>query len=93
MRPVFLPRALPALVASGAEALARLSGKPGLINRGKIAELYHPDWVSRDGSLQLADPVPFADGFAETVRWYRAAGWLPPARPADTRAANSGTAR
>lgn len=93
VRALFLPRALPATVAGGAEALARFSGKPGLINRGKIAELYHPDWVSRHSGLMLADPVPFAEGFAETVRWYRAAGWLPPARHADTRAASSGTAR
>ena len=93
MRPLFLPRGVPATVAAGAEMLARFTGKPGMVNRGKIAELYHPDWVSRDGGLMLADPVSFAAGFAETVQWYRDAGWLPRGTRADTRAASSGTLR
>lgn len=91
IRPLFLPRAVPAAVASVAEGFARLTGKPGMINRGKIAELYHPDWVARAGGLPLADPTPFDAGFAETVTWYRAAGWLPPGRGTDTRTASSRT--
>lgn len=93
VRPLFLPRAVPAAVAAGAELLARFSGKPGMVNRGKIAELYHPDWVSRDGGLTLTDPVSFASGFAETVQWYRDAGWLPGRLRADTRPASSGAIR
>jgi nucleoside-diphosphate-sugar epimerase len=91
IRPIFLPRAIPAAVARAAEAIARLTGKPGLVNRGKIAELYHPDWVARPGGLALADATPFAAGFAETVTWYRAAGWLPQGRGTDTRTASSRT--
>jgi len=75
-------------VAVAAEGWARLSGKPGLVNRGKIAELYHPDWVSREGTLALPDPTDFEQGFAETVNWYRGAGWLPAARPADRSSRN-----
>lgn len=93
IRPVFLPRAIPAAVAGIAETVARLTGKPGMVNRGKIAELYHPDWVARDGSLSLAEPTPFAEGFAETVNWYRAAGWLPRGRGTDTRTASSRTSQ
>lgn len=89
VRPFYLPRAVPAVVAWGAEGLARLKGKPGMVNRGKIAELYHPDWVSREGALTLPDPTPFGRGFAETVNWYREAGWLPPGRSADRRAPSS----
>jgi hypothetical protein len=33
-----------------------------MINRGKIAELYHPDWVARDGGLVLPAPIRFATG-------------------------------
>jgi nucleoside-diphosphate-sugar epimerase len=88
IRPVFLPRGLPLAVALAAETLSRFTGKPGLVNRGKIAELYHTDWVSHAGTLALADPIPFRDGFAETVRWYRAAGWLPQPRRADRSPAN-----
>jgi nucleoside-diphosphate-sugar epimerase len=83
IRTLFLPRAVPAAVAFAAEAVARMSGKPGLVNRGKIAELYHPDWVCRQGTLQVSDPTGFAQGLAETVAWYREAGWLPRASPAD----------
>lgn len=93
VRPLFLPRALPATVAAAAEAVAWFSGKAGLVNRGKIAELYHPDWVSRAGCLALADPIPFSRGLADTVQWYRSAGWLPPARRTDRTAPSSGTLR
>lgn len=88
VRPLFLPRTIPAAVALGAEAFARLTGKAGLVNSGKIRELYHRDWVCREGSLQLADATRFAQGFAETVEWYREAGWLPRGRGADTSGGN-----
>lgn len=91
VRTVFLPRPVAEAVAHGAEAVARLTGKPSLVNRGKIAELYHPDWVSRDDVLRLADPVSLAAGLAEAVTWYRSAGWLPPGRRIDRRSSNSGT--
>jgi nucleoside-diphosphate-sugar epimerase len=83
VRALFLPRAVPAAVAAGAEALARITGRPGLVNRGKVAELYHPDWVCRQGTLGLSDPTGFEQGFAETVAWYREAGWLPRGAAAD----------
>lgn len=84
VRPVFLPRPLPGAFAWAAEAVARFTGRPGLVNRGKIAELYHPDWVTRDGGLVLDEPITFAHGFPATLAWYRDAGWLPPAAGADT---------
>ena len=93
IRPIFLPRAIPATVAGLAEGLSRLTGKPGMVNRGKIAELYHPDWVARTGTLALADPTAFNTGFAETVTWYRNAGWLPQGRGTDTRTPSSRTSQ
>lgn len=91
VRALFLPRAVPAAVAAGAEALAKITGKPGLVNRGKIAELYHPDWVSRAGSIALPDATGFAEGLAETVAWYREAGWLPRGPAADRSPPHPGT--
>jgi nucleoside-diphosphate-sugar epimerase len=93
IRAIFLPRAIPAAAALGAETLARLTGRPGLVNRGKIAELYHPDWVCREGSLALAATTGFEKGFPETVAWYREAGWLPPGPPADRSPPLEGTQR
>lgn len=91
VRALFLPRAIPAAVAFGAEAWARLAGKPGLVNRGKIAELYHADWVCREGTLGLPDAIGFEKGFAETVAWYRDAGWLPRRLAADRSSPQSRT--
>ncbi|WP_374334052.1 NAD-dependent epimerase/dehydratase family protein [Aestuariivirga sp.] len=91
--PMFLPRPVPATVAWFAELWAWRKGKPGMVNRGKIAELYHADWVARPGGLALPDPIPFAAGFAETVTWYRNAGWLPQVHSTDTRTASSRTSQ
>jgi len=89
--PVFLPRAVPAAVAAVSDVVSRLRGKPSMINSGKIAELYFPDWVATPGGLALADPITFDRGFPETVIWYRQAGWLPQAPVADRRASSSRT--
>ncbi len=83
IHPVFLPKPLVAGVALVAGGVARLTGKPGMVNPGKVRELYHDDWVARGPGLRLADPIIFAQGFPETLAWYREAGWLPHRRPAD----------
>ena len=83
VRPIFLPRAVPGVVALVAEGLARLTGKPGMVSRGKIAELYYPDWVARENAIVPENPITFARGFAETLAWYREAGWLPKASGTD----------
>ncbi len=89
IRALFLPRAVPQAVALAAEAISRITGRPGMVNSGKIAELYHPDWVAREGRLALADPIAFAAGFAATLAWYRDAGWLPRPNRADRTGATS----
>lgn len=89
IHPVFLPRPLVAGAALLAGSLARLTGKPGMVNPGKVRELYHGDWVARGPGLALAAPVTFAQGFPGTLAWYRAAGWLPSRREADRSNANS----
>jgi hypothetical protein len=61
------------------ELIGRARGVPTIFNRGKARELLHEDW-----SVSPADEPPsagaasidLADGFAQTVAWYRAAGWL-----------------
>jgi nucleoside-diphosphate-sugar epimerase len=85
IRPVFLPKFLPAAVALAASGISRLTGKPGMVSPGKIAELYHRDWVARGPGWPLADATGFEAGFARTVEWYRREGWLPPGRGTDRR--------
>jgi nucleoside-diphosphate-sugar epimerase len=77
VRPVFLPRIVPAAMAHAVDAVAQFRGTPGMLNPGKIAEFYHADWVARGPGLPLASPITFARGFPETLEWYRQAGWLP----------------
>ena len=88
VRGLYLPKPMPLAVAIGAELMTLITGRPGMVTRGKIAELYHPDWVARTGTLALPDPIAFDKGFAETVAWYREAGWLPQAKGTDRTAAN-----
>lgn len=90
--PYFLPRNLLTAAAAIAEPLAKVRGKPSMLSRGKVNELYHTDWVAQGPGLPLIDGVGFVEGFARTVSWYRGAGWLPPRRqrpikkPQNTRA-------
>ncbi len=77
VRTVFLPKFIPQAVAGVADIISKLRGKPSMISREKIDELYHTDWVARGQGWPLKNPTGFAQGFAETVAWYRREGWLP----------------
>lgn len=57
-----------------------LGSKAPMLTRGKAREISHPDWTCRDRTLtQITGWKPQVEieaGFAETVSWYRDAGWL-----------------
>ena len=43
-----------------------------MITPGKVRELYHPDWVSRDATLHAPiRPIALAEGLRQTLAWYR----------------------
>lgn len=75
-RAIYLPQAVPNAAAAVAERWAKLVRKPGMINRSKIAELYHPDWVAREPVITPPYAVTLANGLPVTLEWYRSAGWL-----------------
>jgi nucleoside-diphosphate-sugar epimerase len=83
---VFLPRSLVTGVAIAAEIGTKLTGQTGLVNRGKVNELYHGDWIARGAGWPRDNAIGLARGLAETVTWYRAHGWLPPMKQAVTTA-------
>lgn len=60
-------------------ALAAVRVVPGL-SRGKVNELYHPDWRIADnpiaGLTAWTPAIDINQGFAGTIAWYRAEGWL-----------------
>jgi len=80
--PRMLTIPLPFAMAVGAcaEAVARLTGKPGIISREKIREARYPFWTcdtSRASQeLNFTAPTAIEAGLAETLAWYKEAGWL-----------------
>jgi nucleoside-diphosphate-sugar epimerase len=79
-RALTLPRAVFEIAALGSEWAARLRGRPAIFGRGKVREMFHPDWVCRPSTLAAAEPwrprIGLAEGIATTLAWYRAQGWL-----------------
>jgi nucleoside-diphosphate-sugar epimerase len=82
VRPLRLP--IPGLLLMGMahlnEALHRATGDVAMLTRGKVREMLHADWATRDGALTAATgwrpQVDLDKGFAETVAWYRRNRWL-----------------
>ncbi len=65
-----------------------LRGEAPVFSAGKAREMLYPDWVVHPdealpftpqiGTPQIGTPrIGLTQGFAETVAWYRAQGWLP----------------
>lgn len=63
-----------------AEIGARLSGKPGILSREKMAEARCRYWVCDTArareELEFWPTRSLRDGLAETLAWYKNAGWL-----------------
>jgi nucleoside-diphosphate-sugar epimerase len=68
------------LAASLATLFAGWQGKLPTLSRDRAFYLAYPDWVARGGNAALADvwqpQFALAQGMADTVAGYRAAGWL-----------------
>ena len=79
-RALTLPRRLFQAAALASELAARLSGRPTIFSRGKVREMFHPDWVCRPSTLGGSAPwrprIGLAQGIVGTLAWYRQQGWL-----------------
>ncbi len=69
----YIPRSLASTVAWFAE---KTQTHP-ILSRGKVAELYHHDWVIRQSSEYPCTTRSLEQGLIETVEWYMARGLLP----------------
>jgi nucleoside-diphosphate-sugar epimerase len=75
-----IPRPVMAAIARLNQWRQALGGPAQILTEGKVAELFHADWVAHD--RRLAAETGFAarhdlwTGFRDTVLWYRARGWL-----------------
>jgi 2-alkyl-3-oxoalkanoate reductase len=75
-----VPRPVMAAVA-GLNSLGQALGGPArILTAGKVAEIFHSNWVANDRRLSEATGFQarydLKTGFDDTVRWYRAQGWL-----------------
>jgi len=73
VRPVRVGQGAMRLVAG----LNRLRPGAQILSPEKVRELFHPDWTVHEPRL-AGLPVRFglAEGFRDTICWYRAHGWL-----------------
>ncbi|MEO8202082.1 MAG: NAD(P)-dependent oxidoreductase [Gemmatimonadota bacterium] len=75
---------LPSLLARGMLGItglvARMTGKPTILTPDKANEFFQPAWTGDPGSFTSDTgwraKHDFASGANETLRWYRAQGWL-----------------
>ncbi|MCL5775963.1 NAD-dependent epimerase/dehydratase family protein [Limibaculum sp. FT325] len=79
-RPLRVPPAVLAALGLAGDAATALGLGTGMLTSAKRREMQHPDWSSRPAAQPPADlwrpVVPLAEGFRQTVSWYRAHGWL-----------------
>ena len=79
-RIVKLPVAVATAVGAVGEAWARLTGKPGIITREKVAEARCEAWTcdTRRAAAELGfiASTGLESGLAATLAWYKEAGWL-----------------
>jgi len=80
VRMIRVPRPALVAIAAGVEVHRRVAGSLTALGLAKVPELYHPDWVARGPRLETGTPwkpaFNIAAGFADTLAWYRAIGWL-----------------
>ncbi|MFO1080229.1 MAG: NAD-dependent epimerase/dehydratase family protein [Reyranellaceae bacterium] len=78
--PLKVPRAAMNFAARCNEAVQALGGPVQILTRSKVKEIFHSDWTVHDGRLAAAlDWRPrydLAEGFRDTVAWYRRHQWL-----------------
>jgi hypothetical protein len=65
--------------AAISEQVGALGGGAPIFTRGKAREMLHADWSVKPDELVPGGPTArfgLEAGFADAVKWYRAAGWL-----------------
>jgi nucleoside-diphosphate-sugar epimerase len=75
-----IPAPVAQLAGACAELVARVTGKPGIISREKVREARALAWTCdtrrATAELHFTAPTAIEAGLAETLAWYKEAGWL-----------------
>jgi len=79
-RVVSMPVVVARAAGWGAEMWSRVTGTPGILSREKVAEAQCGWWTcdTRRAAAELGfqAPTSIEQGLAETLAWYKEAGWL-----------------
>lgn len=77
---VAVPRSVMAGIARWNELRQSLGAGAQILTRGKVNEIFHPDWSASDRRLAAAigfqPRYDLTSGFRDTILWYRAKHWL-----------------
>ena len=77
---IAVPRPVMAGLARLNQLGHRLGGPVRILTPGKVNEIFHPDWTVHDrrlaGAIGFVPRYHLADGFHDTVLWYRRREWL-----------------
>jgi nucleoside-diphosphate-sugar epimerase len=84
-RVIYIPRGLAMTLGVGGDVIAQLRGKPSLLGRGQLRQIYHADWRVSGATWPMQNFIPLSQGLPETIRWYQAQGLLPLHGAADRR--------
>ncbi len=75
-----VPRGVMAGIARWNELRQALGAGAQILTRGKVNEIFHPDWSAADRRLAAAigfqPRFDLTSGFRDTILWYRAKHWL-----------------
>lgn len=75
-----VPRGVMAGIATWNELRQALGAGAQILTRGKVNEIFHPDWSAADRRLAAAigfqPRYDLTSGFRDTILWYRAKHWL-----------------
>jgi nucleoside-diphosphate-sugar epimerase len=79
-RTITVPEGVAYAVGLWGELWTRLSGKPGVLSRDKVADACCPGWVCdprrAQRELGIRAATSLEEGLRCTLQWYREAGWL-----------------
>ena len=75
-----VPRGVMSVIARWNELRQVMGADAQILTRGKVNEIFHPDWSVADRRLAAAigfqPRYDLASGFRDTILWYRAKHWL-----------------
>jgi nucleoside-diphosphate-sugar epimerase len=90
-RIVYIPRGVAMAFGFVGDTVAKLRGKPSLVNTGQLRQIYHDDWCVQGTQWTDHTFISLNDGLPDTIRWYQTRGLLPLLHGTDRRPSHTDT--